>query len=445
MPTLWAMKKRLKVNKFDFDEVYKNLVVPHFEDLSKEDQRGTNRHYSLMDACKTGFAVYSLKSSSLLDFSPKTPAEQANLKSCFGIRDIPSDNGLRSILDTIDSAKMRKVFDHCVSYLEEHGVWKKYQFFNGMNVISVDGVQHYTSKKIKCERCLRRKHQDGSISYSHSMLSAAIVCPGKAEVFIADNEPIVQQDGASKNDCERKAAKRLFKRMGKTHGSKSIIYTMDALYGCAPIIELIQTTSKQWNYIINAKEEGHKYLFEQFDTLNEQHQVAWKNWRRKEGTYEVGWVNDLSLNASHPEVKVNLLVVNFRDKKGKTFTFSYLTNIELAIDVIMKVVAVGRSRWKIENEVFNTLKNQQYNFEHNFGHGKEHLATNFAYLMLLAFTVDQIRQYGSRLFQSIWKGLKTKKATWDAIRTVFKMVMAHSMDDLCHKVLDIYQLRMIRI
>ena len=26
---------------------------------------------------------------------------------------------------------------------------------------------------------------------------------------------------------------------------------------------------------------------------------------------------------------------------------------------------IGRSRWKIENETFNTLKNQGYHFEHD--------------------------------------------------------------------------------
>ena len=35
----------------------------------------------------------------------------------------------------------------------------------------------------------------------------------------------------------------------------------------------------------------------------------------------------------------------------------------------------GRSRWKVENETFNTLKNLGYNLEHNYGHGKQHLAT----------------------------------------------------------------------
>ena len=126
-------------------------------------------------------------------------------------------------------------------------------------------------------------------------------------------------------------------------------------------------------------------------------------------------------------------------------TFSWMTNMTVDADTVMAITQIGRSRWKIENEVFNTLKNQDYNFNHNFGHGQQHLATNFAYLMMLAFTIDQLRQYGSRLFRSIWKGLKTKKAAWDAIRTVFKMVTCESVDDLCHKLLDIYALRMIRV
>ena len=47
----------------------------------------------------------------------------------------------------------------------------------------------------------------------------------------------------------------------------------------------------------------------------------------------------------------------------------------------------GRSRWKIENETFNTLKNQGYNFDHNFGHGFKYLSIFLSYLMLLAFQI----------------------------------------------------------
>lgn len=191
--------------------------------------------------------------------------------------------------------------------------------------------------------------------------------------------------------------------------------------------------------------DGHKYLFEQFGEANDEGQVVWKKFGRKGESITVGYQNELSLNASNQDIKTNLVVAYVKDKKGKETTFCYMTNLDVSLASVMLVIDIGRSRWKVENEVFNTLKNQQYNFEHNFGHGKTNTATNFAYLMLLAFNVDQIRQYGSKLFRSIWKGLKTKVATWDAIRTVFKMVIADNLNDLCRKVMTIYQLRSVRV
>ena len=59
----------------------------------------------------------------------------------------------------------------------------------------------------------------------------------------------------------------------------------------------------------------------------------------------------------------------------------------------------GRARWRIENETFNTLKNQGYHFEHNFGHGYQHLTTVLMHLMLLAFLMDQIQPRCGGLFQ----------------------------------------------
>ena len=53
---------------------------------------------------------------------------------------------------------------------------------------------------------------------------------------------------------------------------------------------------------------------------------------------------------------------------------------------------MDRARWKVENETFNTLKNQGYHIEHNYGLGKKNLSMVFVTLMMLAFLVDQILQ-----------------------------------------------------
>src|SRR5262245_30899091 len=59
----------------------------------------------------------------------------------------------------------------------------------------------------------------------------------------------------------------------------------------------------------------------------------------------------------------------------------------------------GRARWTIENATCNTLQNQGYHFEQNYGHGEQNLAVGFATLMRLAFLVDQAQQLCCALFQ----------------------------------------------
>ena len=85
----------------------------------------------------------------------------------------------------------------------------------------------------------------------------------------------------------------------------------------------------------------------------------------------------------------------------------------------MKLMRGARARWKIENETFNTLKNQGYHFEHNFGHGEENLSTVMAYLMMLAFLIDQIQQRCCRLFDAALQKAGRKRYFWEKVRGLF--------------------------
>ena len=85
----------------------------------------------------------------------------------------------------------------------------------------------------------------------------------------------------------------------------------------------------------------------------------------------------------------------------------------------MEMMRAGRARWRIENETFNTLKNQGYRFEHNFGHGHKHLATVFAYLMMLAFLIDQVQQRSCTLFVKARVKAERPRYFWDKVRRLF--------------------------
>ena len=100
------------------------------------------------------------------------------------------------------------------------------------------------------------------------------------------------------------------------------------------------------------------------------------------------WANGVPINASHKDVLVNLLEY-WQVTGDEKIRFCWVTDIPFTKENVYRIMRAGRARWKIENETFNTLKNQGYNFEHNYGLGKQYLSMVFVKIMMLAFLVDQ--------------------------------------------------------
>jgi hypothetical protein len=172
-------------------------------------------------------------------------------------------------------------------------------------------------------------------------------------------------------------------------------------------------------FILGAKPADHAYLFEMARLSPSRCTHAIKT---PDGyTHEFEYVNDLPLNETHDDLRVNFLHYRQTDKKGKSTTWSWVTSIHLTENSVFQVMRGGRARWRIENETFNTLKNQGYEFEHNFGHGYRHLSTNFAQLMMLAFAVDQIQEWCCRLYQAARTKLSTKRAFFEMIRVIIQL------------------------
>ena len=145
----------------------------------------------------------------------------------------------------------------------------------------------------------------------------------------------------------------------------------------------------------------------------------------------------LELNASCPDVKVNYVEYNETGVKKKFFS-SWISDIKLNKDNLARIVASGRARWRIENEVFNTLKNQGYCFEHNFGHGYNNLSVVMCHLMFIAFLIDQIQAYCGYYFKQALKIVHAKKYIWEKIRNIFSTVVVRSWDELYISIIGIY-------
>ena len=176
------------------------------------------------------FAMFSLKYVSLLDFDTQTESERNNLKSIYGIKEVISDSGLRKVLDKVSWKSLRLLFKEQFIKLETLGILKSYEFLQDYLLVSVDGVEHFISKNVQCDSCLTRNHKSGTVSHSHSMLCAVIVHPNESEVFVIGTEPIQQQDGCQKNDCERSASVRLLNWLSVSYKKKFLIFRRCSIF-----------------------------------------------------------------------------------------------------------------------------------------------------------------------------------------------------------------------
>jgi hypothetical protein len=381
----------------------------------------------LDDALMSAFAMFSLKAPSLLAFD-KQRAE-GNLKAIYGIERVSCDTRMRERLDPLSPESLRPSFKLVFGQLQRGKALEPMVFLDGHYLVALDGTGYFSSKTIHCDSCLHKEHRNGSITYYHQMLGAAIIHPDFREALPLMPEPIVKQDGTKKNDCERNAAKRFITQLRQDHPHLKFIITEDALSANAPHIETLHDYG--CHYILGVKEGDHAYLFKQVQVAEAVgHVTYYERHDRAAGlVHRFRFVNDMPLNGSRADVRVNFIEYWERGP-DKVQHFSWVTDLRVSTRNVYKLMRGGRARWKIENETFNTLKNQGYNFEHNYGHGEKNLSVVFAMLMMLAFLVDQTQQLCCALFRAVWTKLGSKRLLWERMRALFYDYQLGSMREL---------------
>ena len=385
------------------------------------------------DCLMCGLAIFSLKYPSLLQYDQERNLIKKNLKNLFDVAYLPSDTYMRERLDKITPNELRGCFTKLFSAVQRSKKLEAYQGIEGTYFASLDATGFFSSKTVHCDECCQKNHRDGSVTYYHQMLQAALVHPELKQVIPFAPEPISKQDGKKKNDCERNAAKRLIADMRREHPHLDITILADGLYSNEPFLALLE--KHQMHYIINAKPGDHKWLFDYVQSCNlEEYQyVDSKGFR-----HEFRFINDVPLNETHEQRRVNFIDYREISPKGKEKKFTWITDFKVSKLNVYRLMRGGRSRWRIENETFNTLKNQGYQFEHNFGHGNKHLSHVFAHLMLLAFTIDQIQQMACKAFQKALKRNHDKlRYFWEKLRSVFFCFVIKSWDSLYGGMADI--------
>ena len=414
----------------------RNILSDQFNQIADARQQGKVR-FELHDCLMSAFAMMLFQDPSLCDFQRRLQEvyQKSNLHSMFDVCDIPKDSQLRDLLDELNPADLEPIFAAFLGQLQRAKHLEPYRILGNRYLVPIDGSEYFSSHHIHCPGCLSQE-KNGVVRYHHNIVQAVIVHPDMRQVLPLTPEEVTNRDGTQKQDCEINAAKRLLAKLRQAHPKMAFVIGGDGLFSKQPFIDTCK--QQQMSFILVAKPTDHKVLFEYVEEITAMGEAGTLELVDIKGRrHHYRWVNQVPINGSQKAVDVNFFHYQLIVKGKVTYQNSWVSDIAVNDDNIVELVKAGRCRWKIENETFNTLKNQGYHIEHNFGHGHKHLSMVFFILNLLAFYVHQILDLTDRYYQRLrYEKFTSRKEFWNQLRCTFRILLFRNWEHMFTYLLD---------
>ncbi len=360
-------------------------------DSFPDKRRGINTTYPIADIGMAAFSIFFMQSPSFLAYQRQLSDGhgRSNCETLFGLSKIPSDNHIRDMLDPADPALLYPVFSKVLAELEKSGGLAAFRRPGGHVLIALDGTEYFCSDTIHCAQCSTRLRSNGKVQYHHTVLAASLVAPGHNQVVPLEPEFIVPQDGAEKQDCESRAARRWLAAHGPQYARLKPIYLGDDLFSNQPICQAVLDAGG--HFIFTCKPSSHKTIQEYIAGVRLPTRTVVVKHGSKQFTHRFRWMTGVPLRDTKDALKVNWFEIEIRNPAGEvTYRNSFITDLRVNRANVADHAASGRSRWKVENETFNVLKTGGYHLEHNYGHGKKNLSALLVTFNLLAFAFHTV-------------------------------------------------------
>lgn len=454
--TIRARRCSVKVNKYKGGKMTKALKMSNFvkrfkqswvrlTDVRKKSNRLT---YTMAEIALSAFAVFFMQAPSFLSYQRDMEQKKRsnNARNLFKVEKIPCDQQIRNVLDHVKPEEINAEFFWLIDELEQTGHLESYTWFEKTKAIALDGLTYHSSSEIHCQNCSTRKDSQGVVHYYHHALMPVIVKPDCAEVLVLPPEFIVPQDGHEKQDCERAASKRWIKQHATHFAPFTMTYLGDDLYSNQPLCQQILEEAQQF-FLFVCKPDSHKTLYEEIALLEKvdggisTRQIRyWNGLSHELRTYR--WATHLPLRSGDDGLFVNWCELHITDAVSGNSLFhnAWITNHQITDANVIAACQLGRTRWKIENEAINVLKNQGYHLEHNFGHGDKHLSSCLFTLNLLAFLAHTALYLANLQYRLIRQALVKRITFFDDLRALTRYMLFISWEHLLTFMLDGFEI-----
>ena len=406
-----------------------------FQEFPDGRRGGNHQRYTMEDAALSAFSVFLTQSPSLLDYQRRMQRRlgRNNAQSLFGVHQIPSDNQIRKLLDSVPPETLFPVFAEISDGLYHRGYLQPFQSICNTCLVTFDGTEYFSSQKLGCDHCAHRTLSNGTSRHYHVALTPVIVAPGQETVVPLAPEFVCPQDGHDKQDCELAAARRGLEAWGGYYAPWGITLLGDDLYCHHPFCQAVRHHG--FHFLFVCRPESHPTLYEwvaDFDRLGHVRTVVKTRWTGKErliDTYR--YVHQVPLRDSDDALLVNWCELTTTTTTGKVvYTNAWVTSHPITDATVVALVAAGRSRWKIENANNNVLKTKGYHFEHNYGHGRHHLSAVLATMILLAYLCHTVLDWMDERYRAVRAILPSRRTFFEHLRALLQYLPFAGGDQL---------------
>ena len=411
------------------------LIRAAFDALPDGRRPSNATKYDMADAALSAFSVFFSQSPSFLDWQIRMEQAQGtnNAKSLFGVHQIPSATQIRNLLDSVAPSTLFPVMSAIGDVLFERGHLSAYRSIGGTFLVALDGTDFFSSQNISCPCCSSAKLANGITQYRHIAVTPVIVAPGCEHVIALPPQFVEPQDGHSKQDCELAAAKRWLGRWGAHYAARGMTLLGDDLYCHQPFCQ--QARAVGAHFLLTCKPESHATMYEWIGELQRMEKLQTATVLRRTGTKKFTdtyrYAADLPLRDSADALLVNWCELVTTNAEGKvTYRNAWATSHPIDAGNVAALAAAGRARWKIENENNNTLKTKGYHFEHNFGHGKQHLSNLLATMILMAFLLHTALDLIDVRYRAVRAALPSRRTFFEHVRALLHYLPFDNWDHL---------------
>ena len=379
------------------------------------DYRGNRTTYGMSEIILASVFLFLLKKGSRNQLNEDRVEEQfkSNYEALFGLK-LPHMDGVSNVMKNLSPEHLESCRRHIIKYILDKRSLHKFRLMGEYFTIPIDGSGIYTFDKEPYPSCPYKTSKGGKKKWYQNVLEAKIVCSNGFSLSIS-TQWLKNEDGHLKQDCEQKALKRLLANLKSDFPRLPMCILLDGLFASEPV--MTQIRNKGWEFIIVWKDGKLKKVQEQLVDLRlegeveriekeEIHNHKSKTVHKYEYSKNSLRHKEHEFYYIHHSCQTSELgIEGVKDKKR----FICISSLAPNQSNILELTKAGRMRWKIENEGFNTQKNQGYNLQHKYVRKDFTGIQNYYMSMQIAHIIDQLFVLCKN---QVMKGWKTLKGMW---------------------------------